>query len=166
MNSGIEVFFTTQDSPWSMPIPNLSYRVNVYGPTGIIIQGLNAPQGYVSIDLPPGTYVVTGNALGHDYPNYDSNVTLVTVCCGKKVCVKVIPRPLHECMYWMYTAFQIIANNPHVAPAVAPGVKTLLEPFKKVLDAIPAEYRLPEFRQTEARALLEVKIPKFKPDKK
>ncbi len=165
MNSGIEIFFTNEDSPWSWGVPWLDYRVNVYGPLGIIFQGLAAPNGYLSIDLPPGTYVVTGNALGQLYSNYDSNVTLVTVCCGRRPCVTIIPRQLHECMYWMYAALSIIETNPRNAPAVAQLVKPVLEPFKRLLEAIPAEYRAPDHRQAEARALLKKKIEPAKPTK-
>lgn len=163
MNSGIEVFFTQLNRPWNPAFANpiaptptvpVPYQVNVYGPSGRIFRG-SAPNGYLSIDLPPGTYMVTGNARGAFYQNYDSNETLVTVCCGRRACVTIIPRDVHSCIWWLVTAFELIARAPKTAPAIAGAAKELIAPLKKIAELVPAENRLLDFRLEESKALLD-----------
>lgn len=147
MNSGLEVFFTQVNKPWSNALPGI-YHVNVYSPNGPEKIGVPAPNGYASIDLPPGRYMVTGTLTGV-YVNFDSNETLVNVGCGQRVCVTVIPRSLHFCVWWLYTALQVINERPQFAPEVAQQAKALLEPLARLEAAIPAQHRMLEFRKQE-----------------
>jgi hypothetical protein len=147
MNSGLEVFFTQVNKPWSNALPGI-YHVNVYSPTGPEKIGVPAPNGYASIDLPPGRYMVTGTLSGV-YVNFDSNETLVNVGCGQRVCVTVIPRSLHFCVWWLYTALQVINERPTFAPEVAQQAKALLAPLAALEKAIPAQHRMLDFRKQE-----------------
>ena len=152
MNSGIEVFFTEINKPWSNASPGI-YHVNVYSPNGVEKLGVPAPNGYVSIDLPPGRYMVTGTLSGI-YVNFDSNETLVNVGCDQRPCVSVIPRSLHSCVWWLYTALQVVNGQPQFAPPeIANLVKPLLEPLKKLEAAIPANFRMLNFRQDEIKLI-------------
>src|SRR3712207_74527 len=87
MNAAIEVFFTEVNQPWSNADPGV-YHVNVFGPDGTERIGVPAPDGYASIDLPPGRYMVVGTLSGI-YVNFDSNETLVNVGCNQRVCVSI-----------------------------------------------------------------------------
>ena len=140
MNSGIEVFFTEVNKPWSNADPGI-YHVNVYSPDGVEIVGHPAPDGYASIDLPPGRYLVTGTLTGV-YVNFDSNETLVNVGCGQRACVTIIPRSLHFCVWWLSAALQVIAEQPNFAPEVADQAKALLEPLQRMERSIPARHRM------------------------
>jgi hypothetical protein len=140
MNSGLEVFFTEVNSPWSNADPGI-YHVNVYSPDGVEIVGHPAPNGYASIDLPPGRYLVTGTLTGV-YVNFDSNETLVNVGCGQRACVTVIPRSLHFCIWWLNAALQVIAEQPNFAPEVAEQAKALIEPLRRMERSVPAKFRM------------------------
>jgi hypothetical protein len=153
MNSGIEVFFTVQDTRWNQAlttqvipnppaVPDPPYRFNVYGPNGAVHLGVPAPNGYASLDLPPGTYVITGNAKGLTHPNYDSNETVVTVCRGMRACVTIVPRNLHSCISWVIFALQAIGTQPKDGQKVAELVKDAIAPLQKIADAIPVENRM------------------------
>ena len=152
MNSGIEVFFTVQIAenrafanpcvPGPPPGPAPDYRFNVYGPNGVVYLDVPAPYGYASLDLSPGTYVITGNAKGLTHPNYDSNETVVTVSPGMRACVTIVPRNLHACISWVIFALQAIGPQPKDDGEVAELVKEAIAPLQKIADAIPAENRL------------------------
>lgn len=153
MNSGIEVFFTVQNTRWDAALakpavpgppasPDTPYRFNVYGPNGVVHLGVPAPNGYASLDLPPGTYVITGNAKGLTHPNYDSNETVVTVSRGMRACVTIVPRNLHSCISWVIFALQGIGAQPKEGRRVAELVEEAIAPLQKIADAIPAENRL------------------------
>jgi hypothetical protein len=138
MNSGIEVFFTEVNKPWSNADPG-KYYVNVFSPDGPEIIGAAAPNGYASIDLPPGRYLVVGSMTG-TYVNFDSNETLVNVGCGQRVCVSIIPRSLHFCVWWLTAALQMIAENPKFAPNVAKMAPDAIKMLNSIERVIPAEY--------------------------
>lgn len=148
MNPGIEVFFTQVNRPWSNALPG-TYYVNVYDPMGPVLVGVPAPNGRASIDLPPGRYLVTGTLHGI-YVNFDSNESMVNVGCGDRVCVTVIPRSLHFCIWWLTAALELITRQPLLAPKVAPLAKAALEPLRRIEQAIPREHRQLEYL---ARAL-------------
>jgi hypothetical protein len=139
MNTGIEVFFTQVNKPWSNAKAG-NFHVNVYSPDGVEKIGVPAPNGYASIDLPPGRYLVTGT-LNAVYVNFDSNETLVNVGCCGRVCVTIIPRSLHFCVWWLYSAFQLIAENRKLAPEVAELAPQAAELLSRIEKAIPAEHR-------------------------
>ncbi len=143
MNSGIEVFFTEVNRPWSNADPG-TYYVNVFSPDGAEMIGVPAPNGYVSIDLPPGRYLVVGTLWGK-YVNFDSNETLVNVGCGQRACVTVIPRSLHFCVWWLTAALQLIADNPTLAPRVGRLAPEAVALLGKIEAAIPVEHRQLEF---------------------
>ena len=105
------------------------------------IVGHPAPDGYASIDLPPGRYLVVGTLTGV-YVNFDSNETLVNVGCGQRACVTIIPRSLHFCVWWLYAALQVIAEQPNFAPEVADQAKELIAPLQRMERSIPARYRM------------------------
>lgn len=138
MNSGIEVFFTEINKPWSNADPG-TYFVNVFSPDGAELIGVPAPDGYVSIDLPPGRYLVVGTLYGR-YVNFDSNETLVNVGCGQRACVTVIPRSLHFCVWWLTAALQLIAENPDLAPDVAEAARHVVPMLNGIAEAIPKEF--------------------------
>jgi hypothetical protein len=140
LDSGIEVFFTRPNSPWSNDETDF-FRVNVYGPSGPERIGVPAPTGRASIDLPPGRYLVTAT-YGGIYVNFDSNETLVNVGCGERPCVTIIPRSLHFCIWWLYTALSRIQQQPDFAPAVADGAGEAVEILQRLEQAIPAEHRM------------------------
>ncbi|MCC6726327.1 MAG: hypothetical protein IT258_17600 [Saprospiraceae bacterium] len=144
MNSGIEVFFTKVNQPWSNEQPGSStHWVNVYSPDGVEKVGVSAPNGYASIDLPPGRYLVTGTTNGI-YVNFDSNETIVNVGCGQRVCVTVIPKSLHSCIWWTRAALQLINEYPNLAPAVAKHAAGAIEMLNTVEKMIPeAHHQLP-----------------------
>ncbi|HWR98575.1 MAG TPA: hypothetical protein VN317_09170 [Candidatus Methanoperedens sp.] len=151
MNSGIEVFFTEINKPWSNADPG-TYYVNVFSPDGAEKIGVPAPNGYVSIDLPPGRYLVVGTLWG-TYVNFDSNETLVSVGCGQRACVTIIPRSLHFCVWWLTAALQMIAENPKLAPAVARMAPEAAALLGKIEAAIPAEHRQLAFLPEALKAL-------------
>lgn len=138
MNSGIEVFFTEVNKPWSNADPG-KYFVNVYSPDGAERIGVPAPNGYVSIDLPPGRYLITGSTIG-GYVNYDSNESLVNVGCGQRACVTIIPRSLHFCVWWLTAALEIIQDNHRAAPEVARLAPDAINALRKIEKAIPAQH--------------------------
>jgi hypothetical protein len=138
MNSGIEVFFTEVNKPWSNADPG-NYHVNVFSPDGPELIGIPAPDGYASIDLPPGRYLVVGTLAGI-YVNFDSNETLVNVGCGQRVCVTVIPRSLHFCVWWLTAAMQLIKENPKFAPNVAKIAPEAIKLLNTIEKSIPTEY--------------------------
>ena len=152
MNSGIEVFFTLQTPgnpaftnpgiPGPPPLPTADYRFNVYGRNGVVRLDVPAPNGYASLDLPPGTYVITGNAKGLTHPNYDSNETVVTVCRGMRACVTIVPRNLHSCISWVIFALHAIGTQPKDGQKIAELVKDAIAPLQKIADAIPVENRM------------------------
>lgn len=143
MNSGIEVFFTEVNKPWSNADPG-TYYVNVFSPDGIEMIGVSAPNGYVRIDLPPGRYLIVGTMRGK-YVNFDSNETLVNVGCGQRPCVTIIPRSLHFCVWWLTAAMQMIADEPDLAPAVAKMAPKAAELLQSIEAAIPKEHRQLDF---------------------
>ena len=140
MNSGVEVFFTEVNKPWSNADAGENRFVNVYSPDGVEIMGVPAPDGYASIDLPPGRYLITGANYGW-YVNFDSNETLVNVGCGQRVCVTIIPRSLHFCVWWLTAALQVIQETPHLAPEVARLAGPAIEALGPIEQAIPKEHR-------------------------
>lgn len=151
MNSGIEVFFTKVNRPWSNADVNdrANYFVNVYGPDGAILIGVPVPatERSISIDLPPGRYLVTAS-INAVYVNFDSNETIVNVGCNQRVCVTIIPRSLHFCIYWLRAAFQIIAENPKLAPEMADIAKPALDVLNIAEQQVPQEFRqLPFLRE-------------------
>jgi hypothetical protein len=96
-------------------------RVNIYDCDGIFqwcgrkYQGIVAPCGHVEILLPPGCYLVAGTVAGSiaipghppgDYPNYDTDLVKVDLCCDDHVCITLIPHNLHSCIWWANTALQ------------------------------------------------------------
>jgi hypothetical protein len=139
VNSGIEVFFTEVNKPWSNADPGI-FHVNVFSPDGPEKIGVPAPNGYANIDLPPGRYLVVGTLNGI-YVNFDSNETLVNVGCGQRVCVSIIPRSLHFCVWWLTAAMQMIGENPKLAPTVAKLAPAAAKMLGDIEKAIPAEYR-------------------------
>lgn len=149
MNSGIEVFFTEVNKPWSNADPG-TYYVNVFSPDGAELIGVPAPNGHALIDLPPGRYLVVGTLYGV-YVNFDSNETIVNVGCNQRVCVTIIPRSLHFCVWWLTAALQLIDENPTLAPAIARLAKPALQALAPIEQQIPAEFRqlpfLPEALQ-------------------
>lgn len=151
MNSGIEVFFTKPNAPWSNDESDF-FRVNVYNPSGPERIGVAAPNGYASIDLPPGRYLVTAT-YGGIYVNFDSNETLVNVGCGERACVTVIPRSLHFCIWWLYTALELIRAQPELAPAVAGDVEEAVAILTRLEKAIPAEHQMLPFLKEAVRPL-------------
>jgi hypothetical protein len=151
MNSGIEVFFTKTNAPWSNDESDF-FRVNVYNPTGPEKIGVPAPKGYASIDLPPGRYLVTATH-GGIYVNFDSNETLINVGCGQRVCVTIIPRSLHYCVWWLYTALELIHAKPDFAPAVAEHAQQAIALLQQLEKAIPAEYHMLTFLQEGLKPL-------------
>jgi hypothetical protein len=155
VNSGIEVFFTKPNAPWSNDESDF-FRVNVYNPSGSEKIGVAAPNGYASIDLPPGRYLVTGT-YGGIYVNFDSNETLVNVGCGERACVTVIPRSLHFCVWWLYAALELIQARPELAPAVAKQAGEAVAVLKRIEKAIPAEYHMLPFLQEGLAALRDEK---------
>jgi hypothetical protein len=155
MNSGIEVFFTKLNQPWSnVQHGPPTYWVNVYSPAGVERVGVLAPNGYVLIDLPPGRYLVTGTVHG-TYVNFDSNETVVNVGCGQIACVTVIPRSLHSCIWWTSVALQLIQEYPHLAPEVAKNVAGALEALNKIEKMIPKEHQQLPFLSEGLKALRE-----------
>ena len=54
----------------------------------------------------------------------------------------VIPRSLHFCVWWLYSALQVIAEQPNFAPEVADQAKALVEPLQRMERAIPAKHRM------------------------
>ncbi|HEX8065725.1 MAG TPA: hypothetical protein VF520_04270 [Thermoleophilaceae bacterium] len=154
MNSGIEVFFTEVNRPWSNASAGTFYRVNVYTPDGPQYIGNPAPNGYASIDVPPGRYVVTGT-LGGFYVNFDTNETIVNVACGQRVCVTLIPRTLHQCIYWLRLAFEQIAARPELARTVADRAGEMQAALAELEEAIPEERRMPGFLHEAESALRE-----------
>jgi hypothetical protein len=160
MSSGIEVYFTKVNSPWSNDETDF-FRVNVYNPSGPERIGIPAPNGRASIDLPPGRYLVTAT-FGGFYVNYDSNETIVNVGCGQRPCVTIIPRSVHYCVWWLYLAMQMIVANPKAAPGVAPHAKEAADLLARIAEAIPEEHRVPEVRRMDAETLLE----QVKPDRR
>jgi hypothetical protein len=159
MQTGIEVFFTRPNAPWSNDETDF-FRVNVYNPSGSERIGVPAPNGRASIDLPPGRYLVTAT-YGGTYVNFDSNETLVNVGCDERPCVTIIPRSLHSCVWWLYTAFELIRVGPALAPAVVEQLGDAVAILKKVEAAIPAEHRMLPFLQ-EAVGPLREDIKKHK----
>ncbi len=143
MNSGIEVFFTEVNKPWSNADPG-TYFVNVFSPDGVEKIGVPAPNGYAQIDLPPGRYLVVGTIHGH-YVNFDSNETLVNVGCGQRPCVTIIPRSLHFCVWWLNAAMQMIADDPDLAPEVAKMAPKATELLQNIEAAIPKKHRQLDF---------------------
>jgi hypothetical protein len=153
VNSGIEVYFTKTNAPWSNDESDF-FRVNVYNPSGSERIGVPAPRGRASIDLPPGRYLVTAT-YGGIYVNFDSNETLVNVGCGERPCVTVIPRSLHSCVWWLYTALELIQARAEFAPAVAGGVGDAIQVLKRLEQAIPQEHHMLPFLQEAAAPLRE-----------
>ena len=155
MSSGIEVFFTEVNKPWSNADPG-SYHVNVFSPDGAELIGVPAPDGHALIDLPPGRYLVVGTLSGI-YVNFDSNETIVNVGCNQRVCVTVIPRSLHFCVWWLTAALQLIDENAHLAPAVAQLAKPALQALNAIERQIPEQFRqlpfLPEALQPVRKEL-------------
>jgi hypothetical protein len=145
MNPGIEVFFTRPNAPWSNDESDF-FRVNVYNPSGPEKIGVPAPAGRASIDLPPGRYLVTAT-YGGIYVNFDSNETLVNVGCDQRVCVTIIPRSFHYCVWWLYTALELIQQKPDLAPAVAEHAGEAVALLKRLEEAVPREHRMPSFLQ-------------------
>jgi len=153
MNSGIEVFFTKVNQPWSNEHPGFpTHWVNVYSPAGVELVGVPAPNGYVSIDMPPGRYLVTGTVNGI-YVNFDSNETIVNVGCGQRVCVTIIPRSLHFCVWWTSVALQLIQENPDLAPEVAKHAPAAIEALNKIEKMIPKEHHQLHFLPEGLKAL-------------
>jgi hypothetical protein len=153
MDSGIEVFFTKPNAPWSNDESDF-FRVNVYNPAGSEKIGVPAPSGHASIDLPPGRYLVTGT-YGGIYVNFDSNETIVNVGCGQRVCVTIIPRSLHFCVWWLYVALDLIQQKPELAPAVAEHAGKAAELLRSIAEAIPKEHRMPAFLEQAVEPLQE-----------
>ena len=161
MNPGIEVFFTQVNAPWSNDEADF-FRVNVYSPTGAVRVGVPAPNGRASIDLPPGRYLVTATKGGF-YVNYDSNETIVNVGCNQRVCVTIIPRSLHYCVWWLSLALKAIARNAEAAPEVAPHAKETVALLDRIAETIPQEHRIPEFLQFDIDTL-ETQLSPERPD--
>ena len=149
MSSGIEVYFTRPNRPWSNDEVDF-FRINVYSPTGAERVGVPAPNGRCSIDIPPGRYLVTAT-YGGIYVNFDSNETLVNVGCNQRPCVTIIPKSLHYCIWWTYIAMQQIAKNKALAPNLADLAGGFEPMLLKAAEAIPAEHRMLEFTQEAAK---------------
>lgn len=162
MNPGIEVFFTKPNAPWSNDETDF-FRVNVYNPSGPEQIGVPAPNGRASIDLPPGRYLVTAT-YGGIYVNFDSNETLVNVGCEERPCVTIIPRSLHLCIWWLYTALELIQADPKLAPAVADQSGDVAGALKRLEAAIPEEHRMLRFLQEGARPLREEQVKGKRPE--
>lgn len=139
MSSGIEVFFTEVNKPWSNADPGV-YHVNVFSPDGAEMIGVPAPDGHALIDLPPGRYLIVGT-LNNVYVNFDSNETIVNVGCNQRVCVTIIPRSLHFCVWWLTAALQLINENPHLAPEVARLAGPALQALEPIERQIPEQFR-------------------------
>jgi len=140
MNSGIEVFFTEVNKPWSNADPGSMYHVNVFSPDGIEKHAVHAPNGYISIDLPPGRYLVVGTITSHHYVNFDSNETIVNVGCGQRVCVTIIPKSLHYCVWWLTAALQLINEFPKLGPEAAKAAPNAIKALETLEKAIPREF--------------------------
>ena len=138
MNSGIEVFFTEVNKPWSNADPG-HYWVNVFSPDGPEKIGVPAPNGYASIDMPPGRYLVVGTLHGI-YVNFDTNEALVNVGCGDRPCVTLIPKSLHFCVWWLTAALQHIIDHPEFAPNVTKAAPDALRVLNTIEKAIPVEH--------------------------
>jgi hypothetical protein len=140
MKTGIEVYFTEVNRPWSNEKSGLPHWVNVYSPDGDEVIGVPVVKGYVSIDLPPGRYLVTGTTVGI-YRNFDSNETIVNVGCCDRVCVTIIPKSLHYCVWWTNEALKIIEQNPEFAPKVVEFLPQAIEILTMIEKEIPEEFR-------------------------
>ncbi|MDX6708192.1 MAG: hypothetical protein QOD83_4791 [Solirubrobacteraceae bacterium] len=151
MNTGIEVYFTQVNAPWSNDETDF-FRVNVFNPTGAERIGVPAPNGRASIDLPPGRYLVTATKGGF-YVNYDSNETIVNVGCDQRVCVTIIPRSLHYCVWWLSLALKAIARDKKAAPEVAPHAEETIAMLDRIADVIPEELQIPEVRRFDIDTL-------------
>lgn len=164
MNTGIEVYFTKVNMPWSNSQGNHTHYVNVYSPDGVEKIGVHAPDGYVAIDLPPGRYLVTGTTYGV-YVNFDSNESIVNVGCGQRACVTIIPKSLHSCVWWTYTALNLVAQNTKLAPELANVAKEAAAKLAEVERLIPKEHRQLPFVE-EAIKVIGEKRPSEKRERK
>ena len=153
MSSGIDVYFTKPNQPWSNDEEDF-FRVNVYNPSGSIRTGVPAPEGHASIDLPPGRYMVTGT-YGGIYANFDTNENLVNVGCDQRVCVTLIPRSLHSCVWWLYIALKLVRARSELAPAIAEQAGDAIGMLEELEKAIPDEHRMLPFLQEGAEMLRE-----------
>jgi len=144
MPAGIEVFFTEMNNPWGNADPGENYWVNVYHPDGDEQIGITATAGHASIDLFPGRYVVAGTT-GGCYRNFDSNEVVVNVGCEERVCITLIPRSLHSCVWWTYVALAVIAQRPHLAREIAEPAWQALDVLQQIERGIPDEHRMREF---------------------
>jgi hypothetical protein len=63
---------------------------------------------YGHVKVPQGTYLAVGVAT---CKNVVTNFSFVNACCGKEVCVNLIPRRFQQCVYELNTAIrQALAN--------------------------------------------------------
>jgi hypothetical protein len=161
MNSGIEVFFTKLNRPWSNANDDDlgEYYVNVYSPDGSVLIGVPVlkKSKSLSIDLPPGRYLVTGTIHGI-YVNFDSNETIVNVGCGQRVCVTIIPRSLHFCVWWLRAALTMIAENSKLAPEVADMAKPGIEVLNQIEQLVPEEFRQLPFLPESFESMRKISI--------
>lgn len=111
----LNVWFAALDHPFKkVAEPNVPImKVNVYdmdGPfrwCGKTYLGLEAKCGHIEIQLPPGCYLVAGTVNAPwDYPNYDTDLVKVDLCCDDHACITLIPHHLHSCVWWTLTALQ------------------------------------------------------------
>jgi hypothetical protein len=139
MKSGLDIFFTQLYKPWANAYPG-NYWVGIYDAYGNYQLVSSAPKGYISIDLPPGRYLVGGTYYGR-YPNFDTNVAIVNVCCDKRTCVTLIPLPLHYCASQVIHALELI-HEYKLAPELTKLVPDAIKALKKISEAIPKEYQM------------------------
>jgi len=111
----LNVWFAAMDHPFKkVAEPNVPImKVNIYdmdGPfrwCGRTYLALDAKCGHLEIELPPGCYLVAGTVNAPwEYPNYDTDLVKVDLCCDDHVCITLIPHHLHSCVWWTLTALQ------------------------------------------------------------
>jgi hypothetical protein len=112
----LNVWFAAVDHPFKkVAEPNGPVmKVNIYDMDGAFrwcgktYLGIDAPCGHADIELPPGCYLVAGTVNAPwAYPNYDTDLVKVDLCCDDHVCITLIPRHIHSCIWWTLTALQI-----------------------------------------------------------
>lgn len=122
MLSEVQFFISQMDDPckvdnrdWYITIFNCDGTVLKYAGQEYIV--IHAPNGHVSISLPPGKYYAVGvwaywqGTDGYYYGNHFTEKAIFQVCCGDHKCVWLYNPSVHQCGIIYDRAVQDLRTN-------------------------------------------------------
>ncbi len=136
--SRLNVWLTETDHPCK--INDVTFYLSVFTCDGTILKWsgreyklLEAKNGHLEVDLPPGCYYVRAASIHCENAYTDTSV--VRVDCGETACVTLMAPSIRRCAQLLATALQLPRTREIVPPEL---LRPTLDSLTKMVERLPA----------------------------